>query len=82
MTTMKLARDLTEGDLVDLESYTKGTDNAIIAMTEFAEIVSVNNGWCDAFAGEDEVVLYTTNLAEPVIIAGNTPLPVDVNGFE
>ena len=82
MTTMKLARDLVEGDLVDLEFYTQGTDNEIIAMSEFAKIISVNNGWCDAFAEEDEVVLYASNLAEPVIMKGNTPLPVDVNMFE
>ena len=82
MTATKLARDLVEGDLVDLEQHTKGTDNAILAQYEFAEVESVNNGWCDSFAQEDEVVIYTSNLASPVIIKGNTILPVDVSGFE
>lgn len=76
MRIFKQAKDLVEGEMVDIpKQFTVDTPNRIAAEDEYFVIESVNGGWLDKAAGPDEVVLYG-NYVEPIIIPAVTKIEV------
>jgi hypothetical protein len=73
------AKDLVEGDRVDFDPTAPYiTDaNRPQAEAEYGFIQSVGGGWAAGLATEGEVVLYTENFAEPLILPADTLVHVE-----
>lgn len=72
--TKRLAKDLEEGDRVDFEPTAPFLDpqNQQCAPFEYASIECVGGGWADHMARDGEVVLYTHNFVNPIILPADT----------
>ncbi len=76
MSTFKQAKDLVEGNLVEIpDRFVVDTPNEMIADSEYFVVESVNGGWLDNAAADDEVVLYGS-YAEPIILPAFTKIEV------
>lgn len=73
------AKDLQEGDRIDFtgqEGYLSA-GNKQCAPFEYASVQSVNGGWADAQAQPDQVVVYTDNYVDPIILPADTLVHVE-----
>jgi hypothetical protein len=72
------AADLIEGDRVDFDENAPYITeaNKPIAAAEYAFILG-RKGWLDSMAKPGEVVLYTENFAEPIILPADTQVHVE-----
>lgn len=72
-----LAESLTPGMMIDVPpDLVEGTDNEAIVDFEYAVVEQVNGGWMDNAAAENEIVIYTTNFAVPIVCPSNRPIKV------
>lgn len=73
------AKDLGEGDRIDLSGtepfLTDG--NRQIVEYEYASVQQVNGGWADGMARPGDVVIYTHNLADPIILPADAIVHVE-----
>jgi hypothetical protein len=71
------ARELREGMLVSIPADLVAGDQVEtrVAGSEYAEVISVNGGMADNFAGPGQVVLYSENFA-PIGVDGARELEV------
>lgn len=52
-------------------------DNIPSAEHDYAVVESVNGGWADGLASDEEVVIYVPNYPLPVVLPADTELTVD-----